>query len=1265
MKRTSQHGVALVLTLILLSVITFMTITFLVISRRERGAVTTTTDQNTAQLAANAALEHAKARILVPMLARTNKFALDFLVSTNFINRAGFNPTAPPPAPGVNLTNVNYDYLVSGAPLNAGQSVQNIANLFYDPRPPVFVRTNRNRATPLDFRYYLDLNRNGRYDTNGLLPVVADEFGNPLRTNGVVVTDFFVGDPEWIGVLARPDLHHSATNKFVSRYAYVVVPMDKAIDLNAIHNQAKRLAPNLDGFFRNQGVGPWEINLAAFLCDLNTNVWQPFPVGQYQYDLDLGRSSLGVAFDDALTLLRYRYPNGDFRLLQSAHDYFGARADWIFPTDLVDEYSDGPLLTTTALVNPEDPQDPVNEPWPGADNANHFFTPQDLFDPVKTSILFTNRLVQPGTRTNSYDRYTFYRLMSQLGTESAPERRDKVNLNYINVAGYEATNFVEWDDPQVQTSVGRRGSELFFNSAAERLLRASGYGFGVTNIPVLVSTTFVYSSSAHRLLQLAANLYDSTTNRIYSGATEYPFLPVVFRPRFTWQGDNLVISDFEEIGSVSPPSDPVLSVPVEAYEVGPGSNLAVNVYGVPWVIGAKKGLPNFNEFSMESVLQMTRKLQITRRTMDAPRSEWTTNQMIVMGISNVIGVETWNSYRSNYTRQVDIYVTDFMSMMLTNDAAGGKQWSLPQPITTLSAQLSLPNSTNTAWPGFTNENYNAGKLSFQVPLRTNILFLPDSVYRYNGNQFLANLSQPYETGVGFPQPQWGLAITNKLRFVMVDRGSGRVIDYVHLTGLNDYRNLSDEVKTTGYGFDGLWNTNRIGGTTIGHPPEGIIYQIQVSLGNFEVPPSDWKSYGIGQATGATKDKEIAGFRAFYSPNHQSTYEGFTAYNTNLIQDVPFTPTRIISKYWSWQANDPLVHYTTGDLLYLDITNSLRYQSLKGPFETLENIGRLNDRYKPWGRYDVTTDPDSFNPALKDPLVTCSQDWQFPTNKFPSLGWLGRVHRGTPWQTIYLKATNMLSFNDGLLRWMKWTGNMNDKDAQLTAPVRDRFIFDLFTTAPNDNASRGQLSVNQSGLAAWSAVLSGVVVLTNTAPDSALYTSPPAFGWTNIAPAGLDPVNSPLWQLVEGPDGINVTRDNTNLFPSRVFTHLGDVLAAPALTERSPFLNQSTTLQMQKGISDAVYERIPQQILSLLRGDDKPRFVVYAYGQALKPAEGSILTSGSFFGMCTNYQIMAEVVARAVVRVDGDPDPARWNDPDPHRRFPPRVVIESFNFLPPD
>jgi len=97
-----------------------------------------------------------------------------------------------------------------------------------------------------------------------------------------------------------------------------------------------------------------------------------------------------------------------------------------------------------------------------------------------------------------------------------------------------------------------------------------------------------------------------------------------------------------------------------------------------------------------------------------------------------------------------------------------------------------------------------------------------------------------------------------------------------------------------------------------------------------------------------------------------------------------------------------------------------------------------------------------------------------------------------------------------------------------------------------------------------------------------------------------------------------------------------------------------------------------------------RFVVYAYGQTLRPARNSMIMSGPFYGMYTNYQITAEVATRAVVRVEGSPNPQYTNDAlypypeprggwrmdpnmptDPPSFYPPRIVVESYNTLPPD
>jgi hypothetical protein len=235
-------------------------------------------------------------------------------------------------------------------------------------------------------------------------------------------------------------------------------------------------------------------------------------------------------------------------------------------------------------------------------------------------------------------------------------------------------------------------------------------------------------------------------------------------------------------------------------------------------------------------------------------------------------------------------------------------------------------------------------------------------------------------------------------------------------------------------------------------------------------------------------------------------------------------------------------------------------------------------------------------------------------------------------------------------------------------VQDHLLFDVFTTAVNDNATRGQLSVNVGApdgpsLAAWSAVFSGVVMLTNTTVNPSAFT-PPTNNWMVIDPAGVNGTNSALWRLANGINQRRATFTNTDGVP-HTFEHVGNVLATPELTERSPFLNRSDAAQVQSGISDEMYEWLPQQTLSLLRASSAPRYVIYSYGQTLKPATDSILTSGgtSFFGMCTNYQVVAETATRSVVRVEGVTKAD--GTPLPPSQWHPHIVIESFNILPPD
>jgi hypothetical protein len=217
----------------------------------------------------------------------------------------------------------------------------------------------------------------------------------------------------------------------------------------------------------------------------------------------------------------------------------------------------------------------------------------------------------------------------------------------------------------------------------------------------------------------------------------------------------------------------------------------------------------------------------------------------------------------------------------------------------------------------------------------------------------------------------------------------------------------------------------------------------------------------------------------------------------------------------------------------------------------------------------------------------------------------------------------------------------------------------------------------------------VVAISNNAADSSsirysthpqYQNPPPSNSWMIIQPAGPAWTNSPLGQLV---NGINQTRANTNLFPLQSFTHVGDILSVPQFTEQSPFLRTVTNgiadvIQQQNGISDEMYEWLPQQTMSLLRCASSPRYVIYCYGQALKPAPNAIYTGGGpFFGMVTNYQIVSEIATRAVVRFGSSLTNVvtgtnyvvgvvtNWTWFSVPVVTNNNVVIENFNILPPD
>src|SRR5262245_5574480 len=122
MNRRHQQGIALVTTLIMLSVVTLMAIAFLAVSRRERTAVAVSSDRLDSRGMAEMAFQRAEAEIIARALATTNPFNYDLLVSTNLVTGQGFQQN------NTNEWNVSYLY-PNGQPVTGNDYLQSLRNL--------------------------------------------------------------------------------------------------------------------------------------------------------------------------------------------------------------------------------------------------------------------------------------------------------------------------------------------------------------------------------------------------------------------------------------------------------------------------------------------------------------------------------------------------------------------------------------------------------------------------------------------------------------------------------------------------------------------------------------------------------------------------------------------------------------------------------------------------------------------------------------------------------------------------------------------------------------------------------------------------------------------------------------------------------------------------------------------------------------------------------------------------------------------------------
>ena len=306
----------------------------------------------------------------------------------------------------------------------------------------------------------------------------------------------------------------------------------------------------------------------------------------------------------------------------------------------------------------------------------------------------------------------------------------------------------------------------FFSTVADKMLRNS-FNFGVTNIPVYVNGQFVYSPAVNRVVQLAANIYDAATNSFY---------PDVFRPIFEHDNlGNVFIVGYTNLSSASGPNtvsgenDPQLTSPLDVSTLtnwGPSyvpitaNSGDVNVYGVPWIIGAKKGFPNFNKFGMQTIVQVARRLQVRRSTIPTVLGTTTfqTNQLLTFSINNRLNADCWNCYSNSYNNPVYIYALDTLSMEVTNNYN-------PTPTYFYDYQI-YSNTYVPRWPGYTNNGNVA--FSFTNPLSATAILLTNSGFYFGTTPpgitgFSSGPAGWESNNFSLQFPQLGLLVTNQLQ----------------------------------------------------------------------------------------------------------------------------------------------------------------------------------------------------------------------------------------------------------------------------------------------------------------------------------------------------------------------------------------------------------------------------------------------------------------------------------------------------------------------
>ena len=819
-----------------------------------------------------------------------------------------------------------------------------------------------------------------------------------------------IGDPQWAGQLQSTNSVHHKTNRFVARHAFMALPSGMAIDLNTAHNRNKQSgtpADYLRGMVippRNspQIMGASDLSLAGLLHTLNPAVWN------YRYAPGIGNPSQGAAFWDAQSLFDFRnsrrphrdlvdlyrlqnnpiYTNLASRMYRAGGRSFyqlAGSAGVVPRVGLTDKINLNDLRSTISTS----PNGYISNPVSDIDPVQNIITlrrPHMLYNGAQVEFIDASPPLGPvmptvsigGTPNFMPSQVFFAEVVDANRLRLYARRTDPSNPDPSHLANLPNGYLVDFLLPaanrntgaQVNLAPGSTPYILFhdavlnaFEQIADRLLRDSGRPnalHGLSRLKVFGSTEpypWDYDAETHRLLQVAANITDTYSPGVY---------PSVFRPVLSRHVDGNGAA-FTVINSFKRESDANFLNATNTLELLDTNNVPpVTPYGRVLV---RQALPA-GSFA---------------RPMNKNEGF-----PLVIGVKNrVSGTAGGSAVQQIFPNLNEVALEIFVREM---PAPGGRINRI------LSGRLTWEawNSTGVSWPFdirvkgraqiYANDGNNPMSLRGVLPINFS------GTNRYFGSMFVElNRNLIPITVINVPANAPPLKLDAEVRLEFQMKNSNRLLDHASLV-LRPQRpiNLSFDLTSSPLN-QGAWAPGR---TYQNNQIVRFNNLWWMSLGNFTSGNSFNSSAWV-----VLNEKRV-------EINWQA--------NDPLVNDLGghYTANQDVRNVLPWTANQ---YYVRDQLVSFGASRQVCITPHQAGTAFTQanwrvvnqglNIAFRNDAYQPW----VTANNQNIqNIGRKDPGITSAYAWRFPNQTNPdepplSLGQLGRIHRGTPWQTLYLKS----------------------------------------------------------------------------------------------------------------------------------------------------------------------------------------------------------------------------------------------------------------------